>query len=101
MLNFCHKKVIAMKKVKNTKAKNRQKSHERIQEREPDRLELIRKMEREERKKKEAAALQARQTVEIIAHQRKELQQLKQEAALNRFPVNNLVFFMISSHFGL
>lgn len=101
MLHRCRKKVIAMKKVKINRAKNRQKSHERIQEREPDRLELIRKMEREERKKKEAAALQARQTVEVIAHQRKELQQLKQEAALNRFPVNNLVFFMISSHFGL
>ena len=88
-----------MKKVKINKAKNRQKSHERIQEREPDRLELIRKMEKEERKKKEAAAMQARKTDEIIAHQRKELQQLKQEAALTRFPVNNLIFFMISSHF--
>ena len=77
-----------MIKVKRSKPKAHQKSQapERIHEA-PDLIEITKKMAAQDRMAEGVAAKEAQKTDKMISFHTKHLQQLKEEAALDRFPV--------------
>ena len=77
-----------MIKVKRSKPKTHQKSQdpERIQEA-PDLIEITKKMTAQDRMAEGVAAKDAQKTDKMIAHHTQQLRQLKEEAAIDRFPV--------------
>ena len=77
-----------MIKVKRSKPKAHQNSQdpERIREA-PDLIEITKKMAAQDRMAEGVAAKEAQKTDKMIAFHTKHLQQLKEEAALDRFPV--------------